>query len=114
MTSRFRVIGHFETSAPNDPKMTWNTTRREVHHIPVCITTVPESQISVSFTLPPVYVYTGHIEIGAQNDPKMTLDATRSKVPHISITRIPKSQFSVSFALRPAVFELQDILRIAH
>ncbi len=41
-TSRFGVTGQFETHAPNDLKMTLNTTRWKVHHI--CVTTVPESQ----------------------------------------------------------------------
>ncbi len=30
MTSHCRVTGHFETIAPNDPKMTLNTTRSKV------------------------------------------------------------------------------------
>ena len=41
----------------------------------------------------------------------MTLNPTRSKVPHICVTSIPESQISVRFALRPAIFELQAILR---
>ncbi len=51
MTSCFRVIGHFETSAPNDPRMTLNTARSKVHYI--CVTSVPKSQISLCFDLRP-------------------------------------------------------------
>ncbi len=29
-----RVIGHFEISAPNDPKMAWSTTKSRVYEIP--------------------------------------------------------------------------------
>ena len=38
-TSRFWVAGHIEPRAPNDLKMTLNTTRSKVHHI--CVTSVP-------------------------------------------------------------------------
>ena len=37
MTSRFRITCHFETSAPNDPQMTLNTTRGRT----ICVTSVP-------------------------------------------------------------------------
>ncbi len=48
---------------------------------------------------------------GAPKDLNMTLNTTRSNVPHIGVTLIPN--FS-PLALRPAVFEFQDILRIVH
>ncbi len=51
--SRFRVTGHFEKSAQNDPKMTLNPTSSIVPHI--FITTVPESQISLRFALRPAF-----------------------------------------------------------
>ena len=54
---------------------------------------------------------TGHFEISALNDPKMTLNPTRSNVFHICITSIYECQISIRFALRPAVLELQAILR---
>ena len=41
---RFRVKGHCETSALNDPKMTLNTKRSKISHI--CCVSIPESQIS--------------------------------------------------------------------
>ncbi len=38
--------GHFETSGPNDPKMTLNTKRLKMPHIHVCCITTPESRVS--------------------------------------------------------------------
>ncbi len=55
--------------------------------------------------------YLGHFETSALNESQMTLNITRSYVPHIYVTSILESQFSRHFALRPAVFELQAILR---
>ena len=49
MASHFGVTGH----APNDLKMTLNTTRSKVLHI--CVTSVPESKILVRFVLQPVF-----------------------------------------------------------
>ncbi len=51
-TSGFRVTGHFETSALNDRKKTLNPTRLNVPHTGICLTSIPESQISVRFDLP--------------------------------------------------------------
>ncbi len=48
-SSRFRVSGHYETSAPNDPKITLSTKRSKVPHLHV--TTIPESYILLRFTL---------------------------------------------------------------
>ncbi len=47
-TSGFRVTGHFETSARNDPKMALNTARSKVPHI---VTNVTEHQMSSHFIL---------------------------------------------------------------
>ena len=57
---------------------------------------------------------TGHFEISAPNDPQMTLYPRRSKIPQIHITTTSKSQISLRFALRPAIFELQAILKQVH
>ncbi len=51
LASRFRVKGHFETSALNDPNMTLNTKKIKIHHISCCIR--PESQISLHCALWP-------------------------------------------------------------
>ncbi len=50
-------------------------------------------------------------EESAQTDPQMTLNPTRSKVPHIRVTSVPESQITLRFAIRPAVFEIEAILR---
>ena len=50
MTSLFRDTGHFEASAPNDPKMTLNTIKSYVPHIYVTCS-IHESQISFHFAL---------------------------------------------------------------
>ncbi len=52
MTSRFRATGHIETSKPNGPKLTLNTTGSYVPHI--CVTSIHECQISLRFVLRPV------------------------------------------------------------
>ena len=49
MTAVFEL--HFETSAPNDPQMTMNTTRSKVPHI--CVNRFPESRFSLHFALQP-------------------------------------------------------------
>ena len=57
---------------------------------------------------------TGHFETSAVNDPKMTLNTKRSNIPHMHITTVAESQISIRFTLRPAIFELQAILRQVH
>ncbi len=64
MTSHFRDTGHFETSAPNDPKVTLNPTRS---NYPIYVTSVHDSQILA--------------ETSAPNDPKLTLKPTMSNHP---------------------------------
>ncbi len=51
-TSLFRVTGHFETSALNDPKMTLNTTMSKVHQIRVTSNIVTFSGGSVLNIVP--------------------------------------------------------------
>ena len=55
-----------------------------------------------------------HLENSAPNDHKINLNTTRWNVPHICVTSVYNNQISVSFALRPAVFDLQAILRKLH
>ncbi len=52
MVTLFRVTGHFETRAPNDPQMTLNAKRSKVPHTHTKNT--PESQISFRFPVQPV------------------------------------------------------------
>ncbi len=77
---RFWVTGHFEISAPNDPKITFNTKRSKVPHMHVAAT--PEPQIS-----PPFCSMASGFELWANlwqvhQRPKMTLNTKWSKVPH--------------------------------
>ena len=66
---------------------------------------VPESQISVLFSLrPAAFELQANLEESALNDPKMTLSPTRWNVPHICVTSIHKSHISLSFTLWSAVF----------
>ncbi len=69
-TSHFRVTGHFETSALNDPKMTLNTKRLKVPHIHV--TTTPQPQCSLCFTIRPPFLFwvTCHLRRVHQMTPK--------------------------------------------
>ncbi len=55
VASRFRVTGHFETCAPNDPKRTLGAKRSR--YIPdIHVTTTPKSQLSLRFALwPPTF-----------------------------------------------------------
>ena len=105
-TSRFQDTCHLETRAPNDPKMTLNPTRPNVHHI--CVITIPVSRIPARFALRPAVLR--YRPFWDQMTPKCPLNTTRSKIPHICVTSIPESQISPRFALRPAVFKISHIL----
>ncbi len=50
MANRFRVTGHFETSAPNDPKITFKNKRSEVPHTHFTTNPLP-SQIALRLVL---------------------------------------------------------------
>ena len=58
-TSCLRDSGHFETNALNDSKLTLNITRSYVPHI--CVTSIHECQISLSFTTTSGFRVTGHL-----------------------------------------------------
>ncbi len=104
-TIRFRDTGHFETSAPNDPKMTLDPTRSNIPH--VCTTSVPNPYFQfVSLCNRPFCSYKP-LQTTAPNDSQITLNTTRPKVPHICDTSVPESQILVLFALRPAICEIQ-------
>ena len=111
-TNHFRDIGHLETTALNDLQTTLNPTRSNVPHI--CITTVPDSQISLHFAPASHFRETGHFETSAPNEAKMTMNHTKSHIPHICVSSIHDSHILLRFALRPAVSEIQAILRQVH
>ncbi len=105
-------------------KWPWNTTRSYIPYIcvtsvllvsPICVTSVPDSQISVRVILRPVIFEIQAILRPVQNDTKMTLNPTSSNVCTICITSIPGSQISLRFAVWQAIFEMhaQAILRRA-
>ncbi len=91
--SHFRVSGHFETSALNDPKMTLNTERSQLLHIHV--TTTPASQNFTPFnSTASCFRVTGHFQTSALNDSKKwhwTL--TRQRYPIYMLQLPPNSRF---------------------
>ncbi len=99
--SRFSGTDHFETSAPNDPKMTFNT-KRSRHPTCVCYN-YPRVPIYTCYNYPRVpnftpfhsttscFRVTGHFKIRTLNEPKMTLNTKKSKGPHIHVTTTPPS-----------------------
>ncbi len=78
----------------NDPKLTLNTTKSKVPYI--CVTTVPESQISVRFALRPA-IFELHVIL--------TLNTTRSKVPPICVTNVQSPKY------QPILLYDQPVLR---
>ncbi len=91
----------FETSALNNPKMTLNPTRSSVPHI--CITSIPESQISVLFTLWPAVAVLRQVRQMTLNDfepykvksaPYMRYQYLR--VPNFTLLRSMASRFWVT------------------
>ncbi len=46
--------------------------------------------------------------------PQSDLEPYKAKLPYICIIRVHDSQISLRFALRPALFEIQTILRQVH
>ncbi len=85
--SRFGITDHFETSAPNDPKTTLNTTSR-----------FQDSRLS---------------KIGNQKNWKCT-EWPQNNLKHLTVkstlytlSAYPEAQILVRFALQPAVFQIQ-------
>ncbi len=101
----FRNTSHFETSAPNDPRLTLNTTGYTyVPHI--CVTSI-QSHISFSFALRPAVFKIQAILRTCTEWSETYLELYHVKLPDINVTTVPESQISPRVALRPAVFELQ-------
>ena len=110
-TSPYRDTGHFETSALNGTQIDLEPCKVKVPYI--CITSIPDSQISLRFALWPG-VFEIQAILSAPNDSKMTLITTRSYVPHIYATSIHESQISLHFAPRRSIFEIKAMLRQVH
>ncbi len=125
-----------DTNAPNDPKMTWNTTRSKVLHM-CCISlshqfhffalwllifqilwySRPESQISVCSALRwAIFKLQTILRQVHRMTPKWSWTLTRSKTPHIYIyvSNVPEPQIPLYFSLRPTVSDLQGIKYIYH
>ncbi len=83
----FHVNGHFETSVPNDPKMTLSSKRSKVPHIQIM--TAHDSQISLFRSTASIFqvTCTYYFETSALNDTKMCLNTKTSKAPHV--IRVP-------------------------
>ncbi len=81
----------------------------------ICVINVPESGISVHFTLPPTVLDLKSIlRLPLPNDPKMKLNTTTSMGSYVCVTSIPESQISFHFALWVTLFELEAIFRKVH
>ncbi len=108
-TSRFWLIEHFETSSPNYSKMTFNTTRSKVPH--TCITSVPDSQISVRFALQSAFVDLDILRQVHPMTPKWpwTLQGQRYPMHVLFVSLSPK--FQSIWLCDQLFFELQAILR---
>ncbi len=108
---RFWATGNFEKNVPNDPKMTLYTTRSKGLHI--AVTSIHESQILLYDQ--PFLRYRPFWDKWTewpQNYLRYIWPCrVQSQMHPICIASIPEFQISVLFALRPAVFELQTILR---
>ena len=89
-----------------------DTRGTKVRHI-ICCTSVPESKISISFSLRPAgFELQDILRCVHWLTPKWPRALQGQKVPHICVTSVPNSQMS----LRPAIFKLhvQAILRQLH
>ena len=82
--SRFQVTGQFETSAPNDCKITLNPTRSNVPHICYKCPWFPNFSPFHSR-----FCNAGHFKKSALNPPKMPVNPT---LPHTGVTIIKESQ----------------------
>ncbi len=121
MARRFRATGNFETSAPNDLKMTLNVKRSRyliyIVHIPPSpkfhptashfelqaifrqLRRIVKFEWPQEFPFQPILFYSqpfriiGHFQTNALNDPQMTLNTERSNVAHIQVIITPSSKF---------------------
>ncbi len=106
--SRCSITGHFETSAPNDPKMSLSTKRSKV---PIYVLQLNRSPHFTRFCfMASHFSVTGNFETSALNDPKWnwTLKGqgkkSNVKLPHMHVTDTPESQISLLFVLRLVFF----------
>ncbi len=88
----FRVAGHLETSALNDPKITLNTERSKVP-LYTCYNYYRIPNFSPCHSMAMLFRVIDHFETSAPNDPNITSKIKRSKVPPYtccnSVPRVP-------------------------
>ena len=108
MAGHFRVTDRFENRWNDRPQMISNTTvsKVPVHVLEMCL----GPQTLLHFTLRPAISSYREFWNSELNDHKMTLTNIWSNVPYMYVS-VPDSQISVHFTLRPAVFQLQVIVR---
>ena len=85
------------------PQISLNTTRSKVL----------ESQISLHYALPAVLCYRPFWDT-CTGWPQNDIEHYKVKATPLYVTRLPWSQISARFPLRPAISELQGILRQVH
>ncbi len=104
-TSRFRVTDHLRKVHQITPKWPWTL---QGQRYPINVTSVHESQISLRFVLnQPFSRYRPFWNMCTECD----LEPCKIKLPYTWITGVHDSQISLRFTLRPALFEIQTILR---
>ncbi len=108
MTSRFRVAIHFEISARNDPKDIEHYEVKSTEYMS-CVTSLPESQMSVHSLLWPAV---SQLQAILRQLYRMTLN-TNFKVQHICYWCPRFPNFS-PFCSTTSRFDLQDILILVH
>ncbi len=85
--SRVWVTGHFETSAPKDPKMILNTKTSKVPHMPIYIGELPNFNPFCSMASR--FRVTDSFETSAQKAYKMTLNTKGQRYP-VHVTTAPR------------------------
>ena len=110
-TRRFRDTGHFETIAPNDPKLALNYRSNYLYMYNYCPWFPTFTLVCCTSSL--FFRYRTFWD-KCTEWPQIAVELYNVKLPYICVTGIPNSQISPRFALRPVVFELHTILRQVH
>ncbi len=85
-----------------------------MYTIILCISSFPESQISVLLTLRPAIFELSTIGENCTNGPQITLDHTRPNVPHICVNSIHESHISLRFPYDQSFSRYRPFLRQVH
>ena len=100
-TSHFSVTGHFEKSAPNDPKWPWTLEHYQLKCTPyvLLVSLIPKFHYVLLYSQPLRYRV---VWDKCTEWPQNNLEPYKVKLPHICITTILWSQISRRFTLWPA------------